>query len=107
MKKPTPPTGLSAEARAWFRKLTSEYGISDPGGLLILRTGMEALDRLRGCQASIKAEGAAVKDRWGQVKPHPLLAAERDARAQLLAALKQLNLDVEPLHDGPGRPPGR
>ncbi len=44
-------------------------------------------------------------DRFVQRKPHPLLAAERDARAQMLAALKALNLDLEPLKDR-GRPPG-
>jgi glutathione S-transferase len=45
-------------------------------------------------------------DRFGQPKPHPLLATERDARAQFLAALKALNLDLEPLRDRVGRPGG-
>ena len=45
-------------------------------------------------------------DRFGQVKSHPLLSVERDSRAQYLAALKALNLDLEPLRDKPGRPGG-
>jgi hypothetical protein len=36
-----------------------------------------------------------------------LLPVERDSRAQWLAALKALNLDLEPLHDKPGRPGGK
>jgi hypothetical protein len=46
-------------------------------------------------------------DRFGQMKSHPLLPVERDSRAQYLAALKQLCLDVAPLHAGPGRPGGK
>jgi hypothetical protein len=46
-------------------------------------------------------------DRFDVMKPHPLLAAERDARSQFLQGLKSLNLDLEPLRDRPGRPPGK
>ena len=104
---PRPPKQLSAEAKRWWKKLVAEFGIDDPAGVLLLQTALEAFDRMRGCQQVIEAEGATVRDRFDQVRGHPLLAAERDARAQMLAALKQLNLDLEPLRDGPGRPGGR
>lgn len=97
---------LSPAAREWFDRLRSEYGIEDSAGLLLLQTAMEAFDRLAECQASIALHGASCADRFGQLKPHPLLGAERDARGQMLAALKALNLDLEPLRDGPGRPAG-
>ena len=97
---------LSPEAQAWFDRLQAEYGISDAAGLLLLQTAMEAFDRLAECQASIALHGASCPDRFGQLKPHPLLGPERDSRAQMLAALKALNLDLEPLRDGPGRPSG-
>ena len=97
---------MSVEARSWWRKLSREYEISDEAGRLLLLMSLEAFDRLRGAQRAIKKDGVSVKDRWGQVKPHPLLTTERDARAQMLMALKQLNLDVEPLRDRPGRPGG-
>ena len=99
-------TTLSEEAQRWFDLLQAEYGISDAAGLLMLQTAMEAFDRLAECQASIALHGASCPDRFGQLKPHPLLGAERDARGQMLAALKALNLDLEPLRDGPGRPAG-
>jgi hypothetical protein len=75
--------------------------------LLILQTGLEAFDRKRECQAIINKEGMQVADRFAQMKAHPLTTVERDSRAAFMAALKALNLDLEPLNDKPGRPPGR
>ena len=89
----------------WSRML-SEYDLADEAGLMILQTALEAFDRMRGAQTAISKDGLVVRDRWGQTKPHPAASIERDARAQYLGALKQLNLDTEPLRDGPGRPGG-
>ena len=106
LQPPAPPAGLSREAKKWWREITDEYGISDSGGLLLLRTALEALDRMRQAQKAIKKDGATVLDRFEQRKPHPLLVIERDSRAAMIQALKALNLDVIPLHDRPGRPGG-
>lgn len=86
--------------------MVQEFGIEDDAGLLLLQTAIEAFERMRGCQSAIKRDGEMIKDRFEQLKPHPLLPTERDARSQMLAALKALNLDVEPLRDKAGRPPG-
>lgn len=102
-----PPGHLSKEAKRIWKELTSEYGIDDAGGRAILKTGLEAYDRATGARLAIDKEGLTIKDRFGTSKPHPLLACERDARSQWLAALKQLNMDIEPLRDGPGRPGGK
>ena len=75
-------------------------------GLEVLRLFCEALDRLRDAQRRIQQDGPTYSDRFGQLKAHPLLAVERDARSQMLQALRALNLTVEPLRDGPGRPGG-
>jgi P27 family predicted phage terminase small subunit len=104
LKNVQPPSGLSAEARAWWRRLAAEHDIADAPGRLLLQTALEAFDRMRGAQRAIKKDGATVLDRFGQRKAHPLLSTERDARAQMLASLKALNLDLEPLNRGPGRP---
>jgi P27 family predicted phage terminase small subunit len=100
------PSHLSPEARRWWRRLQQEYAFDDQGGLLLLQTALESFDRMRAAQAAIKEDGATSLDRFGQLKAHPLLPTERDARAAMMAALRQLNLDLEPLRDGPGRPPG-
>lgn len=101
------PKHLSKEAKAQWKRLLDEYGIEDEAGFLILQTGLEAFDRMRQAQAVIAKEGLTVKDRFDQAKAHPLTTVERDARAAMLAALKALNLDLEPLQDRPGRPVGR
>ncbi len=107
MPKPRTPQGLEPASRRWFRKLADEYGITDQGGLLLLETAMRAHSQMTKCQETIDAEGLTITDRWDQVKQHPLVPALRDARAQLLAALKSLNMDLEPLREGPGRPGGK
>jgi P27 family predicted phage terminase small subunit len=104
LKKSTPPKGLSAEARRWWNRIMADYEISDDAGKLLLQTALECFDRMKNCQSAIAKDGELIRDRFEQLKPHPLLPAERDARSQMLAALKQLNLDLEPLRDRPGRP---
>lgn len=99
------PGHLSAEARKWYRLIRSEYGIEDSGGLLILLTLCEAFDRMKSAQKIIASEGGTVKDRFDQVKAHPLCSVERDARNAIYAGLKALNLDLEPLKSI-GRPGG-
>lgn len=102
------PRGLSAEARVLWKQISTDYGITDSGGQLLLETALRAFDRLRECQRIVLAEGVAVRDRYGQHKPHPLLAVEKDARAGMIVALKALNLDTgaEPLKSRIGRPLG-
>jgi P27 family predicted phage terminase small subunit len=104
---PNPPQNLSREAKAWWRKIVHEYGISDEAGLLLLQTALEAFDRMRGAQSAIAEDGLTVEDRYSQKKAHPAIAIEHGARAHMLLALKALNLDLEPLKDGPGRPGGK
>lgn len=104
-KKNNIPKHLSAEAKKIWQKLSDEYDISDAAGFNILRTSLEAFDRAQAAREKIDKEGLTVKDKFKQLKPHPLLPIERDSRAAFLAGLKALNLDVEPLK-GIGRPPG-
>jgi P27 family predicted phage terminase small subunit len=108
LKKSTPaPAHLSKEAQRWWKKLVTEYEVTDQAGLLLMQTALEAFDRMREAQEALKTDGAVMTDRFGQRKQHPAVITERDSRSQMLAALRQLNLDVDPDWDGGGRPPGR
>jgi hypothetical protein len=107
MKKPThaAPPHLSESARDWFLSLQAEYGIFDTGGVSLLTSAAEARDRCTSAREAIeKGGGPVLKDRFDQLKPHPACAIERDSRGQFISAIKSLNLDLEPLRDGPGRP---
>ena len=100
---------LSREAEGLKKRIMAEYDLAgDPAALLILQTAMEAFCRMRQAQEAIQKHGVIYLDRYQQPKANPAVAAERDSRAAMLAALKQLNLDVEIIpNPGPGRPPGR
>ena len=106
MKKPTAPAYLSNEAKRLWRQLQDEYVLDDSAGLLILQTCLEAFDRMRSAQHILEKDGLVFMDKAGNPRQHPLVVVERDARAAMLAGLKQLNLDLEPLKSV-GRPPGR
>ena len=102
-----PPKHLSRESKAIWRGLVNEFQLDDVAGQRILQAALEARDRASAARQQIDAEGMTVKDKFDQVKPHPLLSCERDSRAAFLSGLKALNLDLEPLRDSSGRPPGR
>ena len=98
-------TRLAAKREA--NKLIKEYGISDSGGESLLRTFASSFSLEIDCMEQIAKDGLTYKDRFEQLKSHPLLTALASARAQKMAALKALGLDLEPLQIGLGRPKGR
>lgn len=106
MKKLKPPKHLKAAGAAFWGDVQAEYAIADGAGLALLTAAAEALDRMRAAQAAIAEHGELVPDRYGQLKTNPACTLERDSRNGFLAAVRQLNLDLEPLRDAPGRPPG-
>ena len=62
-----------------------------------MQTALEAFDRMRHAQSILAEAGTVISDRFGQQRAHPATIIERDARAAMLAALRALNLDIEPL----------
>jgi P27 family predicted phage terminase small subunit len=105
LKPDKAPKHLRAAGKALFTDLVDEYGLTDAAGLALLTTASECLDRMRAAQKAISEHGETVLDRYGQVKVNPACTLEKDARNGFLAALRALNLDIEPLRDRPGRPP--
>src|SRR5579883_2547224 len=87
-KSPPAPRHLDAVERRLWRQIVSDFEFSDGAALAVLRAGLEAHQRMRRCRETIDREGESIRDKWGQIKAHPLLAAERDARAAFLAAMR-------------------
>jgi phage terminase small subunit len=75
-----------------WRVITSNFSLQ-PYHVPILRTLCETADRLETCRARLSKEGLTFKDKWGQLKPHPLVAAELAYRNQLAAIFGALGLD--------------
>lgn len=100
------PEHLREGGRSFFAKVADEYSISDAAGLALLSRAAECVDRMAAAHAAIAEHGELVPDRYGGVKLNPGCALEKDARNGFLAAMRALNLDLEPLRDAPGRPSG-
>jgi phage terminase small subunit len=105
-KPPVAPKGYSPAARQLWTDVVTGWSV-DSAALVILAAACEDLMRVEQARAIIDAEGLVSKDRFGQAKAHPAVSVERDAKSGMLRALSQLGLDLEPLHDRPGRPGGR
>lgn len=99
------PKHLSVDSKRIWREIVAEYQIEDCAGLRILRVALESYDRAQACRKQIDREGLTVRDKFNQVKSHPLLSAERDSRQGFLAGIKALSLDLEPIKNI-GRPAG-
>ncbi len=92
-KLPLAPKHLSRECKRLWVAVLNDWQVEDFAGLAILQVGLEARDRAAKCRKQIDREGEVLTDRFGQKKPHPLLAAERDSRSAFLTAIKSLNME--------------
>jgi P27 family predicted phage terminase small subunit len=90
---------LSVEARRLYRKIVQEWGIEDRAGLFLLTTALEAHDEMREAQEVLKCEGVVLVEETAAGKRHhrlhPMVQREKEARAHMLQAFKQLNLDLD------------
>jgi len=102
MSKPenAAPTHLGKRAKHFFQSIVADFEFEDHH-VEILTEAANALDRAERCRLQIAKAGETFVDRWGQLRPHPLLAAERDSRALFARLLRELGLDiVAPDHKG-------
>jgi P27 family predicted phage terminase small subunit len=103
---PKAPAHLSSAAKEEWRRIVEGWDLDDPS-LMVLQSYCEAGDTERKAQKQIDKEGLVVFDRFKQPKPHPAFLVVRDMKSLRLRQLKALGLDLEPVHEGRGRPPGR
>jgi hypothetical protein len=97
---PRPPKGLPAEVRHWWAAIVAGWEL-EQAALAMLRTAAEAYAGELQALADIRQRGQLV---GGKVNPSVRVA--RDMALVKLRAIKALNLDLEPLRDKAGRPPG-
>jgi phage terminase small subunit len=92
------PGHLEAPTRAWIKRVLGEYDLEEHHFRLLVMAG-QAFDRAEQARKAIAQDGAFVRDRYGQVKAHPGIAVERDARIAFARLVRELDLDGEPLPD--------
>ena len=95
-----PPRHLSKDAKRIWKQICGTWDLTgNPDALLILRTGLEAFDRLQQARAVIDVEGVTIIHTTvaGEQKilKHPALEAEKSARGGLLQAFRMLGLEFD------------
>jgi hypothetical protein len=102
---PEPPRTLGEAGLALWRRVNTEYDISDASGVEMLLLACQSLDRAEGLRSEIDRDGAVLVSR-GQIRDNPCLKHELAARAFVVRTLSRLGLSFEPLRSTPGRPSG-
>src|SRR2546429_4666313 len=91
---PKPPKHFEPPEAALWTSILASYQIDDDAGLMLLTSALEAHARMRRCRAKIDKDGEAVEDRFGQLRAHPLISAERGAKDSFAKVMRILNLDI-------------
>jgi phage terminase small subunit len=99
MTKITPPKYLEKPEKDFWSKMVAEYDIPDSAGLAQLEVACTAMMRARHCRDHLAAHGEILPNG----RANPAMAAELMHAKLMLAALKQLGLDIVP-PGVPGRP---
>lgn len=102
MTRTKAPPHLSAASRRLYLDVLESY-VLEQHHVEILTKALESKDRADQARSEIGDSPLTVITRLGEVKVHPLLAVERDSRAQFGTLMKSLGLDVE----GPPPPSAR
>lgn len=89
-----PPPHLSPESKAWFCETAGQYDL-ESHHLKILVAACEAWDRMNESRQLIAKDGLTVRNRFGELKPHPAVSVERDSRIAFLRCLRELCFDVD------------
>ncbi len=84
---------LSRKAKIIYNRIRREYDIDDEAGLLLLQTAFEAWDEMRKAQQEIDGQPIYF-DRFGSPQEHPGCKMVRASRAQMIQALRALQLDT-------------
>jgi len=103
---PRAPQGLRKPGQKLWREIQRQYLIEDSGGVEFLMTACRSQDELATMRALVEKDGCTLLDRFGQIVPHPLLAAIARTETVKRLALHELGLDLEPIKSE-GRPRGK
>jgi phage terminase small subunit len=96
--KRQPPSHLSAEAKALWRRLHRAYVFDLEASVLLLTALAESWDRARSCREALTGQPLTITDKHGGVRVHPLVVEERQAREQVTRLARVLRIHLEGGH---------
>lgn len=92
---PTPPAHLSEDAAAWWKEAVRDFAF-EPHHLRLLQCAGEAWDRMQQARRALTEHGSLTfEDASGNIKSHPAVSIEKDARIAFARIVRELNLDQE------------
>src|SRR3989442_918574 len=91
---PKAPPHLESATAAWWVSVVTSWEL-DPHHVRLLTLAGEAFDRAVQARQILDRRGLTFKDRFGQPKPRPEVAIERDSRISFARLLRELDLDID------------
>ena len=88
-----PPSHLTPETAAWWRTVMEEFELEEHH-IRLLTLACEAFDAAQEARKVLQNEGKVFVDRFGQPKPRPEVAIQRDSAISFARLLRELDLDV-------------
>jgi hypothetical protein len=97
------PKHLRKPTQTWVKSVLSEYDLEEHHFKLLV-SAADSWDRICASREVIDRDGMTYLDRFGQPKPRPEIAIERDNKILLARLLRELALDAEPPPEAPRAP---
>lgn len=103
MKIPKVPNGLQSHGKKFFKKVLSEYVLTEGHDLERLFMACRCLDEIADAEKVVTEEGRFIEDRFQQKGEHPAAKSIRDNKIIFCRIIRELGLDIEGSQDS--RPP--
>ena len=87
-----PPEHLSEAMAAWWEAVVRQHHL-EPHHLRLLEAAATAWDRMTQARSEIADYGITYVSKKGDIRGHPAVAIERDARIAFARLVRELNLD--------------
>lgn len=104
-KKPRPPAHLKPPTKAWFAAVVRAYEL-EPHHVRLLQLAGESWDRCEDAREILARDGLTCVDDRRNVRAHPAVAIEKDARTAFARLIRELDLDAEAPRSNRTGPPG-
>lgn len=89
------PKHISPESRQWVKDVLSKFEFEPWHFKLLVKAG-EQNDISVKAQKDLDSNGGiTIKDRFGQIRPHPAVGIKRDADVTFCKLIRELGLDLE------------
>jgi len=91
---PEPPAHLAPQTADWWRSVVRDFDL-EPHHLRLLQSAGEAWDRMQQARQALADHGSLTfTAASGDLKTHPCVAVERDARIAFARLIRELDLDT-------------